>query len=487
MSQLVDLAGLDEVMRELKCTVCRELYEDPVQLPCGHLYCRECIMDSLDNSKRCPLCRAPARRLQCYPVLAIQDVIAKLRQLGSECGVADIAATQFSQLVVRTFDPKEAAMRLRRQQQQQQQQQLAAAAAAAAAPAAPVDLVSQLMRSSKSQAAAGGGGSDADSQSSAADSAPPGRAAAPAAAAAPPPPAAPPAPETGGDRAAQCKNGHPLSLRVASSWTCDRKLGEQCEDDPDAEEPRPQWTCSQAGCDYDVCVRCLPPEPDGCSASRCWLCGLKLAYAEAGRETQRAMGKIQDRRAELQRASRDLPAAKRDALLRQSERMAPASAAALRRSLGDIRGPFTVTWRRGSVRDGVKLNLGLREDVRAHDLCLVWAHGTRIEDEQFTGHSVGVALRRARGRYCQLCGRHGAGMVCAAAGCEAAFCTCCGLFTGGIVVGAAQDRSKGAPKVLRGRCMEHARAAPEKRPRVQAAAAAGTPSGKRATKAREGK
>nr|NP_001093362.1 uncharacterized protein LOC100101308 [Xenopus laevis]AAI42581.1 LOC100101308 protein [Xenopus laevis] len=48
---------------ELNCSICLNIYTDPVTLPCGHNYCRGCIGSLLDTQERsgaysCPECRA---------------------------------------------------------------------------------------------------------------------------------------------------------------------------------------------------------------------------------------------------------------------------------------------------------------------------------------------------------------------------------------------------------------------------------------------
>lgn len=49
----------------LRCTVCREVLDGPVSLPCFHVFCARCIKDWLDaeqNKRTCPVCRATIPR-----------------------------------------------------------------------------------------------------------------------------------------------------------------------------------------------------------------------------------------------------------------------------------------------------------------------------------------------------------------------------------------------------------------------------------------
>ncbi|XP_077327600.1 E3 ubiquitin-protein ligase TRIM39-like [Lithobates pipiens] len=55
-----------DLRAELKCTVCLNIYTDPVMLSCGHNFCRVCIDRVLDTQKgsggySCPVCRKRSR------------------------------------------------------------------------------------------------------------------------------------------------------------------------------------------------------------------------------------------------------------------------------------------------------------------------------------------------------------------------------------------------------------------------------------------
>lgn len=41
----------------LRCAICMDNWEVPTVTPCGHWYCRECILGVLAAQPRCPLCR----------------------------------------------------------------------------------------------------------------------------------------------------------------------------------------------------------------------------------------------------------------------------------------------------------------------------------------------------------------------------------------------------------------------------------------------
>uniref|UniRef100_A0A672YXN7 RING-type domain-containing protein n=1 Tax=Sphaeramia orbicularis TaxID=375764 RepID=A0A672YXN7_9TELE len=50
--------ALDEA--RLCCSICLELFKDPVTIPCGHSYCMSCLTDLWDHEQTCscPQCRA---------------------------------------------------------------------------------------------------------------------------------------------------------------------------------------------------------------------------------------------------------------------------------------------------------------------------------------------------------------------------------------------------------------------------------------------
>uniref|UniRef100_A0A8C5PWJ5 Uncharacterized protein n=1 Tax=Leptobrachium leishanense TaxID=445787 RepID=A0A8C5PWJ5_9ANUR len=63
--------GANLLREELVCSVCQNIYSDPVILSCGHNYCRVCIEDVLDKQEKeaaaysCPDCRTAFRERPC--------------------------------------------------------------------------------------------------------------------------------------------------------------------------------------------------------------------------------------------------------------------------------------------------------------------------------------------------------------------------------------------------------------------------------------
>eukprot|EP01018_Ginkgo_biloba_P031940 Gb_37760 [translate_table: standard] len=42
---------------DFDCTLCLKLLYDPVTTPCGHTFCRTCLLQSMDHGNKCPMCR----------------------------------------------------------------------------------------------------------------------------------------------------------------------------------------------------------------------------------------------------------------------------------------------------------------------------------------------------------------------------------------------------------------------------------------------
>ncbi|XP_013794849.1 TNF receptor-associated factor family protein DDB_G0272829-like [Limulus polyphemus] len=64
---------------ELLCSICQNVYCDPVECSCRHVFCRSCISSWLDIRKTCPICRKKTYFFDIKPVVPIvTNMISKL-------------------------------------------------------------------------------------------------------------------------------------------------------------------------------------------------------------------------------------------------------------------------------------------------------------------------------------------------------------------------------------------------------------------------
>jgi Lon protease-like protein len=50
---------LDELRKQLECSVCFNIFYKPITLGCGHTFCKECTKLAIQHTHKCPLCRFP--------------------------------------------------------------------------------------------------------------------------------------------------------------------------------------------------------------------------------------------------------------------------------------------------------------------------------------------------------------------------------------------------------------------------------------------
>ena len=58
---------------ELTCSICKLIFLDPQDLPCGHFFCHECILDTFQVTAKmaCPTCDKPCWKRQLKPKSAL--------------------------------------------------------------------------------------------------------------------------------------------------------------------------------------------------------------------------------------------------------------------------------------------------------------------------------------------------------------------------------------------------------------------------------
>ena len=77
--------------RELECSLCRRFFEDPVSLPCAHVFCRRCVRSKLEGvgvfANECPTCKQPAYVKDLSKNTKVAAVAELVRGMGAEPSV----------------------------------------------------------------------------------------------------------------------------------------------------------------------------------------------------------------------------------------------------------------------------------------------------------------------------------------------------------------------------------------------------------------
>ena len=81
-----------DIMEDLTCAVCRELFNDPKVLRCGHSFCLDCVLLWLQSqpntgSLPCPECRAETEvtNLESLPTnIVVKRAVASLQNAASK-------------------------------------------------------------------------------------------------------------------------------------------------------------------------------------------------------------------------------------------------------------------------------------------------------------------------------------------------------------------------------------------------------------------
>ncbi|TBU21393.1 hypothetical protein BD311DRAFT_734474 [Dichomitus squalens] len=67
--------GLRAFDDALRCSICRDFYDAPVSLNCGHTFCSACIRSALPEQPQCPICRKPATEVHLRKNVAMESAV----------------------------------------------------------------------------------------------------------------------------------------------------------------------------------------------------------------------------------------------------------------------------------------------------------------------------------------------------------------------------------------------------------------------------
>ncbi|XP_019476804.1 E3 ubiquitin-protein ligase TRIM39 isoform X2 [Meleagris gallopavo] len=75
---------LDSLQSEASCSICLGYFQDPVSIPCGHNFCRDCIArcwEGLEGNFPCPQCRKTTSHKNFRPSRELANIASIARQL----------------------------------------------------------------------------------------------------------------------------------------------------------------------------------------------------------------------------------------------------------------------------------------------------------------------------------------------------------------------------------------------------------------------
>uniref|UniRef100_A0A3B4UTL7 RING-type domain-containing protein n=1 Tax=Seriola dumerili TaxID=41447 RepID=A0A3B4UTL7_SERDU len=66
-----ETCSLDE---HLTCSICMEMFEDPVTTDCGHSFCKKCLDLCHEYAHLCPMCKKPLSRIPDVNIV-LRDIV----------------------------------------------------------------------------------------------------------------------------------------------------------------------------------------------------------------------------------------------------------------------------------------------------------------------------------------------------------------------------------------------------------------------------
>eukprot|EP00668_Euglena_longa_P046467 GGOE01062152.1.p1 GENE.GGOE01062152.1~~GGOE01062152.1.p1 ORF type:complete len:623 (-),score=104.93 GGOE01062152.1:269-2137(-) len=67
--------------KELQCSLCKGILDDPRATNCHHLFCRNCVQQSIDGNNKCPICKMPVYRNELQKVQVLSNIVDLYKKL----------------------------------------------------------------------------------------------------------------------------------------------------------------------------------------------------------------------------------------------------------------------------------------------------------------------------------------------------------------------------------------------------------------------
>src|SRR5690348_2371213 len=74
--EAVRFVSLGDLKDDLTCIICHNIFAEPVITPCGHGFCKECILRWFEMERSCPICRKSVYKL-CKPPILVSKILGR--------------------------------------------------------------------------------------------------------------------------------------------------------------------------------------------------------------------------------------------------------------------------------------------------------------------------------------------------------------------------------------------------------------------------
>ncbi|CAD8089545.1 unnamed protein product [Paramecium sonneborni] len=94
---------LQKIYQECKCSSCQLLFEEPVTIVCGHTFCRECIIRSIQLKPQCPECLYPITNVikNIQENFLVKSVVKEINELFVEKDLKKAKPRLFDQIIAK--------------------------------------------------------------------------------------------------------------------------------------------------------------------------------------------------------------------------------------------------------------------------------------------------------------------------------------------------------------------------------------------------
>uniref|UniRef100_A0A0D9WII5 RING-type E3 ubiquitin transferase BRCA1 n=1 Tax=Leersia perrieri TaxID=77586 RepID=A0A0D9WII5_9ORYZ len=90
---MADVGSLEKMGRELKCPICLSLLNSAVSISCNHVFCNNCLTESMKSASNCPVCKVPFRRREMRPAPHMDNLVSIFKSMEAAIGT-NVVSTQ---------------------------------------------------------------------------------------------------------------------------------------------------------------------------------------------------------------------------------------------------------------------------------------------------------------------------------------------------------------------------------------------------------